>query len=252
MIRPRLIPVPALSLLFALGARAQDAAPVASPSPTPPAWTGNAQVSFLNTTGNTETSVLGVGGEANYKAASPWSMGAKVFFSRGEEDGVETMKKLSASLRAGRALSARTDLFVEGLYAEDIYAGIDSRIGGELGVSHQLTTTGKHLVTVEAGLGVLHEVRLPASTAEDFGTGRGGLIYKFVISKTADFKNQASYIANLSDGTDWRFTDTAALSAALSARFSMKLSYNVTHLNKPPLDKKATDTTASAALVAKF
>jgi putative salt-induced outer membrane protein YdiY len=57
---------------------------------------------------------------------------------------------------------------------------------------------------------------------------------------------------NLSDSQDWRFTNAAALTAALNARFSMKLSYNVAHLNTPPPGKKQTDTTAAAALVAKF
>ena len=38
-------------------------------------------------------------------------------------------------------------------------SGIDSRLSGELGVSQKLTTTGKHLLTVEAGLGMVREVR---------------------------------------------------------------------------------------------
>jgi len=245
------IPAAVFCALFTPWAYAQDVAASASPPPPPP-WTGTAQLSFLSTTGNTETSVFGVGGEVNYKAKSPWSLGLKADFARGEDNSVETMKKLAASIRSGRSLNHHTDLFVEGAYAEDIYAGIDSRIGGELGVSQKLTTVGKHLLTVEAGVGVVREARLPDKIAQDFATLRGGFIYKFLISKTADFKNQASYIANLSDSKDWRFTDTAALTAALSTRFSMKLSYNIVHLNKPPLDKKTTDTTASAAVVAKF
>src|SRR5262245_46692878 len=105
MICRRVIPTAVLSLFFALSASAQDAAPSPTPPPPPPPWTGSAQVSYLRTTGNTDTSVLGIGGEANYKATSPWSLGAKIFFSHGSENDVETLKKLQASLRAGRALS---------------------------------------------------------------------------------------------------------------------------------------------------
>lgn len=246
-------PAAALCLLWAAPALAQGAAPAAAPPPPPPpAWTGNAQLSFLKTTGNTETSVLGVGGEAKYKGSSPWSLGLKAALARGKADDVENLRKFSASVRGGRAFNDRTDLFVEGGYAEDIYAGIDSRYGGEAGVSHKLTITGKHLLSLEAGLGVIHEVRIPGKIASDFGTARGGFTYKYVISKTSDFQNQTGFTENLSDSQDWRFTNAAALTAALSTRFSMKLSYNVGYLNTPPTGKKKTDTTISAALVAKF
>jgi len=242
-------PAAALCLLWAVPVMAQEATPAPTP---PPAWTGNAQVSFLKTTGNTETSVLGIGGEAKYKGSSPWSLGLKAALARGKADDVENLRKFNSALRGGRAFNDRTDLFVEVGYAEDIYAGIDSRYGGEAGVSHRLTITGKHLLSVEAGLGVTHEVRLPGKIASDFGTARGGFTYKYVISKTSDFQNQAGMTLNLSDSQDWRFTNAAALTAALNTRFSMKLSYNVAYLNTPPTGKKQTDTTAAAALVAKF
>lgn len=242
-------PVAALCLLWAAPAMAQEAAPAPAP---PPAWTGAAQVSFLKTTGNTETSMLGLAGDAKYKGASPWSIAMKAGLARGSEGGVENLRKFAASVRGGRAFNDRTELFIEAAYAEDIYAGIDSRFGGEAGVSHKLTLTGKHLVSVEAGLGATHEVRLPGKIASDFATGRGGLNYKFVISKNADFQNQTGFTANLSDSEDWRLTNATSLTAALNSRFSMKLLYNVSHLNTPPPGKKKTDTTASAALVAKF
>jgi putative salt-induced outer membrane protein len=238
-----------LCLLCAGPAIGQEATP--SPTP-PPAWTGTAQVSFLKTTGNTETSVLGIAGDAKYKGASPWSVAMKAGLARGSESGVENLRRFAASLRGGRAFNDRTDLFVEVAYAEDIYAGIDSRYGGEAGIAHKLTLTGKHLLSVEAAFGAIHEVRLPGKVASDFATARGGLNYKYVISKTADFQNQTGFTANLSDGEDWRLTNATALTAALNSRFSMKLSYNVAHLNTPPPGKEKTDTTASAAIVAKF
>ena len=239
----------ALCLAWAMPAMAQEAAPAPTP---PPAWTGNAQVSFLKTTGNTETSVLGIGGETNYKGASPWSLGLKAALARGKSDEVENLRKFISALRGGRAFNDRTDLFVEVAYAEDIYAGIDSRYGGELGVSHKLTLTGKHLVAVEAGLGAIHEVRLPGRIASDFGTARAALSYKYVISKTSEFQNQSGFTLNLGNSDDWRFTNAASLTATLNTRFSMKLSYNIGYLNTPPSGKKKTDTTAAAALVAKF
>jgi len=230
---------------------AQDPAAVAPPPPPPP-WVGAAQVSFLKTSGNTETSVLGLGVEAKHKGESPWSIAMKAAVNRGSVAGEQNLNNLMGSLRAARALNERTDLFAEAAYARDTFAGIDSRIGGELGIARRLSISEPHLLTVEAGLGFAHEVRLPAKRAADFATGRAGLTYKYVISKTSDFQNQASAVANLSDSKDWRFTNLASLTAAINSRFSLKLSHALSRFNFPPAGKKKTDTAIAAALVAKF
>jgi putative salt-induced outer membrane protein YdiY len=243
-----------LVVLLASCVRAQDAAapPAEVPPPPPPSWTGSGQVSFLRTSGNTETSVLGLGTELKYKGPSPWSAAVAAALNRGSVSGQENLKNLTASLRGGRAFGVKTVLFLQGAYTEDIYAGIDSRWEGELGLARKLTLTDPHQLAIEGGMGFAHEVRLPEKSIENFAFGRAGLNYKFIISKTADLRNEANYVANLKDTADWRFHNVAALSAALSARFSLKISHTLNRLNRPPLGKKKTDTTVAAALVAKF
>src|SRR5262245_31826783 len=125
--------------------------PAPEPSPTPRAWTGSAQVSFLQTTGNTDTSVYGLGAEIKYKTESPWSAIAKGFLNRGSVNGEKNLKNLGFSLRGLRSLDDRTELFVEGVYFEDFYAGIDSRESGELGIARKLSTTEPHLFLIEVG-----------------------------------------------------------------------------------------------------
>lgn len=227
------------------------AAAAAASTPTGP-WTGSAQVSFLRTSGNTDTSVLGLGAEAKYKASSPWSIGAKGLFNRGSLNGQENLKNLIAALRGSRALDKRTDFFVQAEYVEDKYAGIDLRTAAEVGLGRKLSLKEPHLLAIEVGFGLAHEVRLPGETKQDFGFGRGGFIYKYVISKNADFQDQANYVSNLKQTQDWRFTNVAALTSALRGKFSLKLIHSLNHLNTPPLGKKKTDTTIAAALVAKF
>ncbi len=242
-----------LAICFASLVQAQEPAAVSPPAPPPPpAWTGAGQVSFLRTSGNTETSVLGLASELKYEGTSPWSVAAAVAVNRGSVSGEENLRNLAASLRGARALDPRTDLFVEVAYAEDIYAGIDSRVGAELGLARKLRIGEPHLLSVEGGLGFAREVRLPEKVVDNFAFGRAGLTYKYVISKTAEFQNQASYIANLKETPDWRLMNVAALTAALNVRFSLKLSHTVSHLNTPPLGKKKTDTVMAAALVTKF
>jgi putative salt-induced outer membrane protein YdiY len=248
---------PTALLLIALSGRALAQDPSAaqtapSPAPTPGPWTGAAQVSFLGTRGNTQTSVLGLGAEAKYKGVSPWSVAAKAALNRGSAEGAENLRNFLAVLRVGRGFDSHTDLFFEAGYGEDIYSGIDSRVGGELGVSRKLSASEPHLLSVEIGLGAIHEVRLPGKTSKDFATGRAGLNYKYVISKNADFQEQFSFTENLDNSKDWRLTNLLSLTAAIRGRFALKLSHGLARLNMPPLGKKKTDTVVAAALVAKF
>jgi len=193
-----------------------------------------------------------VGAEAKHKGASPWSVGAKAAFNRGSTGGDENLRNLLGVLRAGRALNEKTELFVETAYAEDKYAGIDSRFGGEAGLSRKLSVTEPHLLSIEAGLGGAHEVRLPGKTARNFATARAGLAYKYVISKNANFQEHAAFVENLNDTKDWRLAHIAGLTASLTARFALKLSHSLLHLNTPPTGKKKTDTVIAAAVVANF
>ena len=222
-----------------------------APSPTPGPWTGSGQVSFLQTAGNTDTSVFGLAAEAKHKGESPWSFSAKGFLNRGSVNGRQNLKNLGLSARGARAIDERTDFLVEGTYFEDFFAGIDSRETVEAGLSRRLLVEEPHLLQVEAGFGLAHETRIPDDT-EDFLFARGGFTYKWVVSRTADLQNQANFIANLKDGDDWRLTNVTSVTAALNARFSLKVSYAISHLNLPPPTKKKTDTVAQAALVAKF
>ncbi|MEO8360445.1 MAG: DUF481 domain-containing protein [Vicinamibacteria bacterium] len=241
-------------VLFASQASAQATPPppTAPPAPTPRPVTGSAQFSLLQTHGNTDTSIYGLGAEIKYKGSSPWAIGAKALLNRGKVNGTENLNNLAAALRGSRAIDDRTDFFAEGAYAEDKYAGIDSRRAGELGLARKLAITEPHLLSIEVGFGLAHEVRLPGKTKQDFGFGRGGFTYKWVISKAADFQNQANYISNLKQTNDWRFTNLAAVTAALRGKFSLKVSHALNHLNTPPIGKKKTDSIISAALIAKF
>lgn len=243
----------ALLIVAPAFARSQEVpAPPATPEAAPPpVWTGNGQVSFLRTGGNTDTSVFGLASEFDYKG-SVWSGAAKAALNRGSVAGEENLRNLAASLRLGRALGPQTDFFVEAAYAEDTYAGIDSRVESQLGIARKLVEAERHLVSVEGGLGFAHEVRLPLREGRDFGFGRGRLTYKYKISPTAEFQNEASYLANLKQSSDWRFNNVAALTATLTSRFSLKLSHSASHFNTPPEGKKKTDTIVAAALVAKF
>ncbi|MCA1580024.1 MAG: DUF481 domain-containing protein [Acidobacteria bacterium] len=109
---------------------------------------------------------------------------------------------------------------------------------------------------MERGLGYTTERRIlpvPAGIeTRDFATARAALEYKWKLSKTSEFSEEASFVEDLSDSKDWRFANKVSLGAGVTTVLSVKLSYAWLTLNEPVPGKKKTDTITSAALVAKF
>jgi putative salt-induced outer membrane protein len=230
--------------------RADDAPCPAPPPPPHPNWTAKAEASFVGTSGNSQTQTIGLGAEGEYKPG-PWSVSGKGVFVRQENENTESARRTFLGVRVARNLEPRLAVFVRGEYFQDVYAGIDRRLLAEGGVAFEAVKKEKHLLRLEAGLGYTDEVRLPPPDLQ-FASGRLGALYQWKISNSAEFSEEGILALNLQDGGDWRYTNRAALSAALVSRFSMKVSYGIAYLHQPPAGRKNTDTTPGVALVAKF
>ena len=220
------------------------------PPKPPPLWSGKAEVSYVATSGNSDTKTLGAAGEAEYQPG-PWSGKLKLEFVRAEANGVVNARSFAGLLRGARKLSPRLEAYAQGAYVENTFAGIDHRLAGEGGLAYLLVAHDPHSLKAEGGLGYTKESR---SNGDDrsFATGRIGLLYKFKFSKTADFTEEASFTESFKDSKDWRFSNAASVTAGLTTVLSVKISHVLQRLNEPVPGKKKTDTITSAALVAKF
>lgn len=234
-------------LLLAAAAIAEEVKP---PPPPPPLWSGKAELSFVSTSGNTDTQTLGGAAEVEYQPGV-WSGKAKVAFIKSESNGTENARSFEALLRGARKLSVRLEAYALGGYLKNRFAGIDGRYAGEGGLAYELLPPGAHSLKAEAGIGYTKENRTTGFD-RSFMTARGGLLYKWKLSKTSEFANETSFTQDLRSSKDWRFAETASMSAGLTTVLAVKLSYALTKVNDPPPGFKKTDTITTAALVAKF
>lgn len=80
----------------------------------------------------------------------------------------------------------------------------------------------------------------------------GGGLYKLKISDSSELSEDGHLLLSLSEGSDWRFVNIAALTARVTTVFSLKVSNTVRYVNKPVIGFKNTDAVTAVALVAKF
>lgn len=243
---------PALLFVCAIvpAAVAAQTPPAPDTAEPPPRWERKAELSLVATGGNTDTQTVGAGASMVWRP-DPWTTEAKISFVRSEANDFLTARSLTADLRQARSLTPRVDAFGRIGYLSNEFAGVDARTSVDGGLAYKLLTGPVHTLRVDAGLGYSHEAR---TTGDDlsFAMANFGSAYKWQISATADLTEAAIFTASLEDGEDHRFSNTLALTAALTRLLSLKLSHELKFVNAPVPTFERTDTQLSMALVASF
>ena len=224
--------------------------PPATPPPPPPRFEGTGELSFVTTSGNTSTDTLGLAGGFIYRP-SPWVLDAKLAFVRTEADSVVNARSTTAASRLARDLSPKAAVFVQYDFLNSRFAGISQRHTLVVGASYKVVATAHNTLRLDGGVGYASETPVGLARTST-GTALVGAGYQVKLSATSDISEEARWVESLSQGGDWRFDNTAALTAKITTKFSLKVSH-ITHVvNLPTPGFKRTDTIASAALVAKF
>ena len=213
-------------------------------------WSGTAEISAIATSGNSDTRTFGLGGEVVFDPG-PWKWLARVAHVETEADDVLRARSQSALLEASRTLSERLDLYGRGGYLRDLFAGIERRLTTEAGLAYRVIATEPHSLQLLGGAGFTREQR-SAGNDLSLGTANAAARYAWALTETSRLTEEAAFVADLSTGDNWRFSNELAATAALSNRLSLKVSHKLSYLNEPVLGFRKTDTILAAALVANF
>jgi putative salt-induced outer membrane protein len=220
-----------------------------TPAP-PPLWSGKGEISFVSTSGNTDVQTLGAGLEVHYKPL-PWSADAKASFVRSETSGQVNARSLAGMLRGARSLTPRLDVFVQGDYLKDTFAGIDRRLSGSGGVAYGLLKTDRQSLQARVGVGYTKEDRVQGAD-RSFASGLAGLGWTYKLTPTTDLTEDFGFTADLKESSDWRIANVFAVNVAINKTFSLKASHELQYLRQPVEGFGRTDTITKAALVAQF
>jgi putative salt-induced outer membrane protein len=246
----RFVLIVPLTCLLGLPSAPTLAQTAPAPDPPPPLREGTAELSFVQTSGNTDTQSLGIGGEVVYRPR-PWEFKWKAGFIRNETDGELSARSFAFLFRSDLLLTERLSAFGQYDYLRDTFSGIEHRNTLAGGLSYLLVNQSPHHLRVDGGLGYTNEQR---AAADDLSTAiaLAGLAYKLELSDNAEVTDDVRFDLSLSDGDDWRFSNVVALSAKLTTIFSLKLSNTLRFVNAPAVGFDTTDTITAVALVAKF
>lgn len=224
-------------------------------------WTGEGSVSAGVTTGNTETTDLGIGVNMT-KDTGTWAYGVEAVADYGEIDGAEAKNRWFLGGTVDRQINDRLFGFGRVSYEQDEFSGYDSRafVGGGLG--YDVIVGEKQSWTVRGGPGIKIDeiaeiistdatgatVVTPAVTEESFSVV-GSSNYAYAFNDNVKLSNDTTVLyADVST----QVTNSLALTAALSDALSARISFDVRHDTEPPLGFEQTDTATRFSLVYGF
>ena len=215
-------------------------------------WHDQAELSFVQTGGNTDVTTLSLKNLLTYRVSRSLSLSWKVEALNSMKSGTQTAERYLTELRGDYLITQRMYGIATTAWLRDRFAGIDAHYDGALGVGYRFLDGPRHTLTGEAGLNYTYEQYIN-NTSDDYPGSRLFGKYQFAITEKNSVSQSLEYLQDLELIRGQVLHSETALTAALTDLFSLKASYTVRFNSKPvPARLKKTDTTLAMALVATF
>jgi len=211
----------------------------------------HAELGYIETSGNTSTKTF----NADAKAEKSWGKHQGVITFDGqysEDNGVETKNKYLIELNYNYAFTDRLAFDYLVGYKEDKFSGYDYQLYTGPGAKYKVIVSTQQNLSVEGNILYAQDKISDPSETNSYAAYRAKGAYDYQITKTLKFNQELTIRGQIDDMPNYFATSKSSLNAKLSDIFSAGLSYKVDYANRPPVDKKSTDTTLTLNLIADF
>lgn len=214
-------------------------------------FSGKAELSFVNTTGNSETQTIGTATAFKLRPGVWLVESDSQFVRTTTEDGLQA-ESYGSVLRAARQVYRSVDAYSQARYGRNTFSGLRRQIGLDVGFSTRLLPENlPHRLKAEVALGYLSEDRLKDDD-RSLASGTGAMRYAWTFSQRNEFTQDTYFTMDLGHAADFRLQHAASIAAGLNSVLSLKFSHTLTYMNQPSPGFRHTDTIGSASVVARF
>ncbi len=210
-------------------------------------WSGEAELGYLSTTGNTDTTSLHAKGKV-VNEREKWKHTGTLEVTNKDSDGVTTAKRLFVTGKSDYKINDLSYLFITASYDDDEFSGYQYQASGAFGYGYHVLKSDNLKLDLEAGLGA-RQSKLDSGESGSEGIIRGAGDFEWKISKTSVFTQFLSVEAG-EDNTISR--SVTALKMEIVGNLAARISYSVRHSSDVPPGIEKTDTESVVTLVYKF
>ena len=212
-------------------------------------WKDEAELSVVNTTGNTEVFSLYFKNLLQYAVKDIMTVKWTVAALSGRTDGEKTAERYETSLRADTHLSEKAYGYLMSGWLRDRFSGFDNRLNLGPGAGWNFFTGPTHSWLAELGFNYAMEDYISENTRY-FLEGRGFTRYEYAFNPSTRLLLSLEYLQDLDQTNNYKIASQTAVTAILTKALSLKVNYEARYQNRPrPAELKTTDTLFGAALV---
>ena len=218
-------------------------------------WTGSAGVSGSTTSGNTDTTDVGVSLDLT-KTADVWRHKFDATYDLGSADGEDTKNRLYLGYQIDRDITERLYAYGNANYFRDDFGAYETGYFVGAGLGYQVIKADPTFWRLEGGLGFRSQETRATGTVGTVGfvdsvsdeelALRLGSEFKYALNDSVSFYNNSEVISSSSDTYLW---NDAGIEAQLAGNFSARFGIRVDHHTDVPVGTEQTDTITRGALV---
>jgi putative salt-induced outer membrane protein len=208
-------------------------------------WKGNAELGFVQTGGNSDTSSLNLKGKG-IRDGDEWRTTVEAGALQSKDTGATTSEKYSFSTQEDWKMMVSGYLFVRFAYEQDKFGGYNSRMSENIGYGFDILKEDAMTWNAELGGGARQSEDTAGVKTSD-SIVRASTVFNWKISGTTAFSQELSTEGSSKGG--YTTKSVTALTNQVAGNLSSKISYSVANNSKAPAGTKASDTILAASLV---
>lgn len=216
-------------------------------------WTGEASLTGSKTTGNTDTTDLGLGLKLN-KESDVWRHKFKALADYGKVDGSKNKQRFALGYQIDRDINERTYVYGNADYFNDDFGAFKTGYFLGTGVGYKAILPDPVSWNLEGGLGYRSQktqdptppALLPLSETNNELALRAFSDFDWVLNENVSAYNDTEIIYSKSDTYIW---NEIGLTATLAGNLAARASFRIDNHSDVPVGTKKTDTITRFGIV---
>jgi putative salt-induced outer membrane protein len=215
-------------------------------------WNDEAELSFVSTAGNSETTTFAGENLLKYKFTERLEGSWDIAGLYSEDNDIKTAERYSTNLQLKYLFTERLYSGLSAGWLKDEFVGFKNKYYVGPLIGYKFFTGPKHFLNGELGFNYTKEEYIDNSEEElvewrTFGN------YEYAISPKTKFSQSFEYLHDLAGDNNHKAISLTAVTVAITEIFSIKTGYEIRYVNRPVPDTlENTDSILTVALVANF
>lgn len=198
-----------------------------------------AELSYVNSSGNTNTSSLN-GSILTEVKFGEREVKAKANIFRSKDNNKKSANKYELDADYNHMIGDRLYTYMGVYYINDEFSDYDSRLNIGPGLGYKFIYTDDELLDIQGGLDYAVD-KFEDGSKDEYVAPRTELNYKYKIKENIEFKQMLSYLVSMEDSKKYFFTSETGVAVKMVENLSLGANYRLDYVNqteKKKLDRK--------------